>query len=259
MSEFKTEAEALERLRGYVHVSEVLVQGVRSAPGFDCERIADAISIGSWVSRGHSTNLYEIKCSRSDWLAELENPEKMDAFFPYMNYVWLVAPSKKIIRVNELPTGWGLLTCSGTGLRRVVRAERYDAKPLSVGLVVTMLRAERRRAEDVQRSSPSVLALQTEFDKGYAVGEKNKTAEREIIHLRSKLQNLKNVIAAFEKQSGLKIADAYTAEETAANLGRQVAAIQAGGIETLQSRLPVIQQALDVMQRGVDKIKSLGD
>lgn len=64
---------------------------------------------------------HEIKVSRSDWLVELRDPSKAEAWKQYCDRWWLVAP-RDIVKPEELPEGWGLLVPAGKNLRTVVTA-----------------------------------------------------------------------------------------------------------------------------------------
>src|SRR3546814_12197781 len=61
---------------------------VKSETGFAIHkklRVADAIAIDCWTSKGQEIHGHEVKVSRSDWLAELRDPDKAEAFRPYVN------------------------------------------------------------------------------------------------------------------------------------------------------------------------------
>ena len=85
------------------------LEQVRNQTGFTDKRlrIADAITMGLYPSRGLYIEGYEVKVSRSDWLSELKQPEKADDIAGYCHYWWIVAP-KDIITVDEMPHDWGL-------------------------------------------------------------------------------------------------------------------------------------------------------
>ena len=73
---------------------------------------------------------HEVKVSRSDWLAELADPSKAEAWKRYCDRWWLVAPAG-VVRDRELPQGWGLLVPSAKGLRAAVMAPLLDPVPLN--------------------------------------------------------------------------------------------------------------------------------
>ena len=57
----------------------VFVPQVRNTGGYGGQiRTLDAAAISCWSSRGFRVVVYEIKCSRADWLAELDKPEKRE-------------------------------------------------------------------------------------------------------------------------------------------------------------------------------------
>jgi hypothetical protein len=58
---------------------------------------------------------HEIKLRRQDWLNELRRPEKSAPWFQVCQEWWVVAPSVKVVRPEELPVGWGLLIPDKSG------------------------------------------------------------------------------------------------------------------------------------------------
>ena len=109
-----TEREMLDRL--HVRYNDMRGNGeryvraehVRNAAGFRATRTADFIALDLWPSAGLRFHGHEVKVSRSDWLSELKDPDKADAFKRYMDYWWLVVPSADIVR-DDLPDDWGLI------------------------------------------------------------------------------------------------------------------------------------------------------
>lgn len=73
--------------------------------------------IAGWGKR-QTIHGFEVKVSRADWLAELRDPSKAEAWAQYCHMFWLVAASKDIVR-DDLPEGWGLLVPHGSSLRAV--------------------------------------------------------------------------------------------------------------------------------------------
>lgn len=118
------------------------------APG--STRRCDLLRIGMWASRGTGIDVHEIKVSRSDWLRELDDPAKAEAWWPYCNRFWVVAPPGIVAR-PELPDGWGLLELPSRGRRfkAVVPAASKEAK-LTVPLMVELLRrADNQRLNEM--------------------------------------------------------------------------------------------------------------
>lgn len=118
---------------------------VPNRTGF-ASRIADFMAVdcyssGPWEARQNAIHGHEVKVSRSDWLAELRDPLKAEAFRPYVHYWWLVVPSRLIVHDGELPKGWGLLERAGGCLRAVVRAPRLVPQPMPSTMTAAFMRA----------------------------------------------------------------------------------------------------------------------
>jgi hypothetical protein len=103
-------------------------------------RTVDALAIDLWPSTGHLIHGFEVKVSRSDWLTELKDPEKAEAFKPYCDHWWLVVPDASIVR-DDLPEGWGMLAVGNGGLRIRKRAPKLDRQPMPLGMTAAWLRA----------------------------------------------------------------------------------------------------------------------
>jgi len=83
---------------------------------------------------------HEVKVSRSDWLTELRDPSKADAFKRHMHFWWLVVPDRTIVR-DDLPDEWGLIVGVKNSLRIVRRAPLLEPDPMPNGLVGPLRRA----------------------------------------------------------------------------------------------------------------------
>lgn len=165
----ETERTMLDRLRrrygrtykngSYVGRQFVIAEKVGTTPGgsHDAARIADALVLDTWATPwadlteqeresrhmwAHRQSLhgFEVKVSRSDWLTELADPEKAEAWARYCHYFWLVASDKAIVR-DDLPKGWGMLVPHGASLRVVVKPSRRDPEALPMSAVVSIARS----------------------------------------------------------------------------------------------------------------------
>jgi hypothetical protein len=116
---------------------------VRNAAGLQATRTADFMAMDLWPDYGKGLHLhgFEVKCSRSDWLSELKNPWKAQAFLPYVNRWWLVVSDARIVKDGELPEGWGLLVLTTRGLRAKVAAPARECEPLPRTMIAALLRA----------------------------------------------------------------------------------------------------------------------
>lgn len=119
---------------GAVYLTEV------TAPGSN--RRADVVHVGLWQNRGAGRiDVCELKTSRGDFLRELKDPAKAEAWWPYSTTFNLVVPHLSIAGPDDLPPGWGLLIPTGRGRRfkEVVKpAERTPQ--LTIGLLLTLLK-----------------------------------------------------------------------------------------------------------------------
>lgn len=118
--------------------------GWGGATGYGGLRTCDALALSLYVSTGFALIGHEVKVSRSDWLRELKDPGKADAFRRYCEQWWLVAP-EGVAHREELPEGWGLLVVKGGRCRAVVKAPKLKYEPIPRGLVVSLTRAAIRR------------------------------------------------------------------------------------------------------------------
>lgn len=59
---------------------------IPNVTGYDADRRADALALGVWPSHGYVFHGFEIKSSRADWLRELQDPTKSDAFSKYCDH-----------------------------------------------------------------------------------------------------------------------------------------------------------------------------
>lgn len=158
-----TERDLLDRLRA--RHSQVTGNGpawaymehVRDGAGYFAGTTIDALALHLWPSRSHEAHAFEVKVSRADFRRELADKQgKSLPWRAWVEHFWIVAPPD-VVPLDELPDGWGLLVCSGAGLRAVRRAERLRIKPhgylpepdLPRSLVAAMLRAQVRNGAKV--------------------------------------------------------------------------------------------------------------
>lgn len=120
-----------------------LAEHVKNAAGFDANRQADLIAMDLWPGSGGVQLIgHEVKCSRADWLTELKDPSKAEAFKRYMHRWYLVAADAQVFRVEEVPRDWGIIVRTANGTLRAVRAApRLQPDPLPYGVLAPLLRA----------------------------------------------------------------------------------------------------------------------
>ena len=162
-----TEREMLDALhRRYSARSQAntiryaVAEFVRNAAGFDATRTADFIAMDLWPRYGKGLELHghEVKVSRSDWLTELKDPTKAEAFKPWMDRWWLVAAEDGIAKTTELPEGWGLLVLIGGRLRVARQAPRLDCQPMPKTMMAAFLRSVAATADRLAREEVAKFA-----------------------------------------------------------------------------------------------------
>ena len=178
------------------------MEQVGNGTGYKASRWADALALSLWPSRGHDLSGFEIKCARNDWMNELKNPAKAEAIAVYCEYWWIVAGSKDIVKLEELPGPWGLMVLDGRGLKTIKPAEKRKAKPLDINIIAAMLR--RATENSVPKSALDDMVANA------VVGERERlTREHEYRNGDSAFkranEELKERIRRFEAASGVKI------------------------------------------------------
>jgi len=144
-----TEREVLDKLN--FRYSKFDGNGVRYARaehvkmnvGHSSYRTLDHVAVDMWGGfSGPVIHGHEVKTSRADWLTELRDPLKAEAFRPYVDYFWLVVSDRDIVKKDELPAGWGLMAAYGDTARVVVQAPRnLEVEPMSRGMQAALSRA----------------------------------------------------------------------------------------------------------------------
>jgi len=107
-----------------------------------------------WPSGKLSRYAFEIKVSRSDFLKELDQPDKRKWAMDISNEFWFVC-APDVAKNSEIPEGCGLMVCSknAKNLRRVLRATYREAEDFSMIQVAAILRSAFR-----VQSLPEALA-----------------------------------------------------------------------------------------------------
>lgn len=105
-----------------------ITAGTGSA-GFN--RRFDFYAFNIWPSGKYHRIVYEIKVSRSDFNAELSRPGKREAAEVLANECFFVLPVG-MVRVDEIPEGWGLIELTKGGLRKKKNAMWRDIGDLPI-------------------------------------------------------------------------------------------------------------------------------
>lgn len=193
---------------------------VRNSVGFSAKvRTADAMAMSLWPSRGLYMTGFEVKVSRADWKKELEQPEKAEELARFCK-MWFVACPEKLIDKDEVPPGWGLIYVKDDGgLRYVKPAPEHPAVEPTWMLFASLMR------DVVENWVPQTLV-----DQRIDAATKERLARRieqegyELKEAKRQLEKLRENIAAFEAESGVKI-DRYS-DHFNREIGAAVAALR---------------------------------
>ena len=211
-------------------------------------RICDCLAFNLWESRGYAVHGFEIKASRGDWLRELKQPEKADAFFNRCNYWWLVVGNPSIIKRGELPAGWGLLVPAGNRLKIAQRPARHRAAAVTSGFLAALMRL-------VNKPGTPEVEINGRIEAAYKAGrtyEMNK-ADAERRALRLEMGVLKQRVTEFERETGVKISQRSAAPEmvaTAKALASVLTPARQAELETLANQLKTVADNLANVQTG---------
>ena len=168
---------------------------VRNGTGYERKtvRTADALAMGLWPSRGLELHGFEVKVSRSDFLHELEQPEKADEIARFCDRWWMVVADAKIVKDGELPATWGLLAVTGKRLVCVREATQLAPQPFDRLMLAAIIRRVHETHVHVDEVESTVQ------DRVAARGD----------HAVRSLEELQKAVAEFESESGLKITDKW--------------------------------------------------
>lgn len=149
-------------LPGGVFVPEVGQNG-----GWGAGSRCDAIFVGFTSTSGRILVGHELKVSRADWLHELSQPGKSDAWADACHEWWLVVPDPSIVHDGELPAGWGLMSPSRRSNTRMQVHAEAPRKPDSHTPPWEAVRSIMAR-QDTLRAKAIQDAVQDQVDKRIA-------------------------------------------------------------------------------------------
>lgn len=214
--------------------AHTLLAQVRNGTGFSSgPRTADALCVSTYPSRGLWIAGIEIKTYLGDWKRELANPEKAEAIQKYCHF-WYVAAPEGIVPKSELPETWGLIEVGEKKTKIAVKSPITEPKPIDMLMLCSILR------------NVSECSVPTS-DVNDLVEEKAKKLED---HRNAELKNLRDNVAKFEKESGVKIVD----EWRHADIGRAVKIVVESGILQRSDYLQSLRGQAACVVESVDKI-----
>ncbi len=189
-----------------------MFEEIPNVTGFDADRRADALALGIWPSHGHTFHGFEIKASRADWLRELQDPAKGDAFLKYCDHWWLLSDPKVALE-SEIPETWGWMEATKSGLRVRKDAPKLTPEPLPRSLMASMLRSVEKtmvpRSLLEKERSEMLAGVEAEVEKRLA--RANDKWDRE--NQQKQLENYQRLIQDFEARTGVQFCT-WRPEET---------------------------------------------
>lgn len=228
-----------------------LLEEVRNATGFGATRSADALAFSFWPSDGLTVTGYEIKASRADWLRELKDPEKSFAFARFCDFWWIAAATPKVVDVDELPPGWGLLVLNAKDrLHPIVAAKKLQPESMTREILMSIVRAACTSTwEPVVRAHVEEVSKQIRT--GAAIDARITSQE---------LKALQERVKKFEEASGVTL-DRYEGPE---RIGAVVKAVRGvlhhgygGAQDTLATYARVLSSLAKQCEDALDEIRRL--
>ena len=186
--------------KAYPTSAWAVLEQVGNSVGFKCGRWADVVAISLWPSRGLEVLGFEVKVSRSDWKAELAQPEKADAIQRYCDRWWIAAPAG-VVPKDEVPPNWGLMEVTGNKLKVRKQAPRLTPCEWDKGFIAAILR--RKSDADARMIADAISAASILTDESVVM--KLHDAERRADRVANELESYQESVAEFEKASGVSI------------------------------------------------------
>jgi len=210
----------------------VTLSEVRDSTGFDSKRSADALALGMFRSRGRLLYGFEFKVSRSDWLCELRKPEKAESWFQYCDRWGLIVPDASIVKIEELPAGWGLGVARARGVKWIVQPPVLSPAPLDRhALCALVFRAMQNIEQDQEQIKTEAMA------EGYARSESERQAAQQA------MIEWREIVTSFENSTGLSIRLSFREPEMAKRIGDAIRLLQADPAKVGRLERTLEQQA----------------
>lgn len=178
----------------FFFVSEATIEGRRF----------DGLAVGCYATHGWPILGFEVKVSRSDWLAELADPAKSDILFNRCDEWYIVAP-EGIVRADEVPVPWGWIRVSPRGCRVMKAAPKHGPAPVDREFCLRMLfkRDEWWHEESRRRLREQADGFEERIQ-GAEKAAQDKAAGR-YADAPAELERLRKAVADFEGASGIQI------------------------------------------------------
>lgn len=202
---------------------------------------ADAVAMSLYPSRGLELTMFEIKCHRGDWLKELKRPSKAEAIAKFCDYVYIVVGDKDIVKLDEMPTNWGLLMpTANNGVRMLKKAVKLDPLPMNRAMLAGLMRrrGETDRAQvkaEIAAEVKKITAKRIEDAVNYAVSG-----------IRQERDRLNGIVERFREETGMPL-DSWRIHQ----LIDAVKFVQAHGVVELLETLEHIKRHADRVSKQI--------
>ena len=141
----------------------VVLEQVPDGTGMNQNRWIDVAVFEMWPSKGLTRSAFEIKVSRSDFIRELQNPDKHKWCRDSFHEFWFVA-SKDVIQIEELPVGIGWMYPHGGRLCVARNAIRNATPTLTDELLAGFMRSAYKGIKAASRlTKETILADSAEY------------------------------------------------------------------------------------------------
>lgn len=234
----------------------VVMEEVRNATGFDSNRSADAMALGLYKTRGRELWGFEMKVSRTDWLKELDQPEKSESWLRFCDRWALVVTDASIVHTGELPEAWGLYAPVGKRLKCITPAPKLDPDPLTRIALTALMYAGMKVQDDKLKER-----LKAEYERG------RKSVQSSIVGWENEAEKLREVMEEFERVSGINLR--YYDVEKVKGLGTKLNALTTGwnlqhritslsrAVETMEDLLPELRQKAEILKNHADGLAEM--
>jgi hypothetical protein len=245
---FATAQDVLAALRDrYPAQAYAFLTEVGDGTGARNYRHCDALVMSLWPSRGLEIIGFEVKVRRSDWLKELDTPEKAEAIAQWCDRWYLVVGDEQLVKDGELPKNWGLFVPRADGrLRCKTEAKLAEPEPEPGRVFLAAV------LRSIQSQLSPEAALNAEYRRGLKEGAEEEAKKD---WYKSDLEELRKKVQDFEKAAGFKIDQGWQGHPE--QVGKAVSQVLNGSAVRVQENLERLHgKALDIAKAIEDELKT---
>lgn len=169
-----------------------VIEELRDGTGSMQRRSVDVTAFNAYPSKKFWRVAYEVKRSRSDFMRELQQPEKRAFAETHFHETFFVT-SPGVCDPDEVPEGWGLLvtTKAGDKLRQVKAARQRMPEPFTDASTVALLRQASYRVDALEKRLSQVIDFEGE---SITVAEFNALVEERLRDDRKNLSDTQEMV-----------------------------------------------------------------